>query len=776
MKNSISRSIIRYLSQLLKSLWLFFPAILFLLFPISCFWSMGQGKDIMIAFIKQESSTTSAFHFNYARIIFFIAISFWIYVSWYSSRIISYIKKTRQQQDIESIASIDREQSENYYSKQNSYFEIGQKFLDAFPRMIGHSCFLVLELALFQLPVLSRRISPFQALLIFIAGLVGLHFFNKWIENRQAGTRSFTKTFFALLYVFAGAVVFICFLTRVSIWIFFLLLLLLHIIFIYYINLRRQVMEINAASKQINEGLRRTLLEKLMDFFCIPRKESGYFRSFLIVCGLGILLYSMGIFWLAFARSFGPFPFIIMAFAVLLAFGNVVTAFSVRHKVNYHFILLLIAFLLQFRETHYLRTVELTSTNNYKNKPDLKKYLTAWVNERMDTTQSRYDMYFIMANGGASRSGYWTAAVLGNIEDASLLKKLPTRFSDHIFCLSGTSGGGVGVATFFSMLRNKQTDTAALYAASAREFLKQDYFTYTVARMLGPDFFNYIFHVPFVEDRAGALESSFEMSSLNKPEGLYEVPFYDKFSNFPAMKAERVFLPILFVNTTRMQDGNPGVVSNLMIDPTFNNRVDVVQLLDSNRDMSITSSSILGARFPYLSPAGRIKDSYFVDGGYFDNSGAGAVQEMIRGVINISKADSSLRDRINRINFKVLHIVNSPTGFESAIKKVPSITNDLMSPILTITGAYDMQTTVNDKRLMNYIKDIAADNVNGAAYTQISLYLTPEEIRNQQQNNTLLQSEPPYAMNWFMSDTTRRRIEVRLNSNPQLISFIQSMR
>ena len=103
-----AKSVTRYLSQLLKSLWLFFPGILFLLFPIFCFWTMGQGKDIMTAFMNNESGTTTGFYFNYARVIFFIAIAFWVYVSWYSSRIISYIKKTRQQRDIEEVAKIDR--------------------------------------------------------------------------------------------------------------------------------------------------------------------------------------------------------------------------------------------------------------------------------------------------------------------------------------------------------------------------------------------------------------------------------------------------------------------------------------------------------------------------------------------------------------------------------------------------------------------------------------------------------------------------------------------
>src|ERR1700733_7282068 len=97
---------LRFISQLLKSVWLFFPGIIFLLFPIFCFWMLGQGKDIVIAFIDNNRDR-NFFHFNYTRAIFFLVIGFWVYVSWYSSRIISYIKKKQQDNIVEGISGMD---------------------------------------------------------------------------------------------------------------------------------------------------------------------------------------------------------------------------------------------------------------------------------------------------------------------------------------------------------------------------------------------------------------------------------------------------------------------------------------------------------------------------------------------------------------------------------------------------------------------------------------------------------------------------------------------
>jgi hypothetical protein len=794
--NGFGSRFLRFISRLLKSVWLFFPGILFLLFPIFCFWSLGQGKDIIVAFIDKDSAQ-SFFHLNYTRTVFFLIIGFWVYVSWYSSRIISYIKTKQQEKNVQDITGINNESSEMTYQLDEPFYEISKPFLDEFPRMIGNACFLILELAVLQLPILTHSINATVAWIIFILALIVIRFINRWIDTTQSAKPSFRKVFRILLVVLIALIIAVSLIGEIDILILLFLLILFHIVFIYYTNLRRVQMEKKALAVKMKvlEEYKPTWLERTMDFFCIPRKEKGYYKSFLYIGLAGIALYFINIISFHFARHIGPFPTIILAFAVLLAFGNVVTAISVRSKVNFHFILFIFAFVIGgLHETHYVRTNELVNDdNNYANRPQLKYYLAQWLSQRnvlADSSGNGYEIYFVMANGGASRSGYWTASVLSSIEDASLINdpgisRTDTgRFSDHVFCLSGTSGGGVGVATFFSLLRDKQNHRN-LYTQSAQAFLKQDYFTYTFARMLGPDFFNYIIPFSARMDRAVALEKSFESSAHDKKDSLLEVPFYDNFSNFPAIDKEgRINLPILCVNTTRMQDGNPGVVTNLALDSaTFDNRVDVIKLLDKNVDISLTSASILGARFPYLSPAGRIGDDYFVDGGYFDNSGSGVVQEMIRGIINIGKQDSmvhgpgsTLYQQIRKLHFKVLHITNSPVILDSNdIKKVAPIKNDLFSPILTILGAYDMQTTVNDVRLVNFINDINSFTNNKADYTQIPLYEDAAEWK-QDPLNKRFQTEPSYAMNWFMSDTTLHRINARLLSNPILNNLISTMK
>src|ERR1019366_3837373 len=196
MKQFLSR-LLRFISQLSKSMWLFFPGIVFLLFAIFCFWMLGQGKDIIVAFTENTSRTI--FSINYTRIIFFVAIGFWAYVSWYSARIISYIKKSRQEDDVQISSGVNRETAEKEYTERHQFFEIGINFIDEFPRIIGNGCFLVLELAVLQSPASMHTISSTAAWVSFFILLIIIRYINKWANDKLAMKSSFRKLFYALL-------------------------------------------------------------------------------------------------------------------------------------------------------------------------------------------------------------------------------------------------------------------------------------------------------------------------------------------------------------------------------------------------------------------------------------------------------------------------------------------------------------------------------------------------------------------------------------------------
>ncbi|MEP6677555.1 MAG: hypothetical protein ABJA78_20505, partial [Ferruginibacter sp.] len=392
--------ILRYVSRLIQSIWLFFPAIAFLLLAMACFWNAGQGKDIIAAFVKNSSSTVG--FFNYSRIVFFLAIGFWIYISWYSSRIIAYIKKTKQVGLIKVLIKKKKgeDETEQAYqaklqstaelqcSKDPVNFEPGDAFLNEMPRVIGNAAFLILELAVLQCPVLKMPLSGSAANWILIIALIILRFVNRGISNwmvqrmQKGNSNQRIKKFWNafkfiaiifLILIIATSMIKNDFVDEIFIYVLFGLLVLFHVVFIFYTNLKRADVN-NNPTKYSGAEERNFLIKGIMESLCIPAKEYGYFIWMLGILLIAIIIYLLVIFNITVAQTIGPFPVIILGFGSVLAFLNFISAYSVKHRINIHFILFALAIWGGQGETHRVRTNELHQANNYKEKPQLAKY------------------------------------------------------------------------------------------------------------------------------------------------------------------------------------------------------------------------------------------------------------------------------------------------------------------------------------------------------------------------------------------------------------------
>jgi hypothetical protein len=196
-----------------------------------------------------------------------------------------------------------------------------------------------------------------------------------------------------------------------------------------------------------------------------------------------------------------------------------------------------------------------------------------------------------------------------------------------------------------------------------------------------------------------------------------------------------------------MQDGTPAALSNIRLDKkTFGQRIDVLRELKQEEDISIASGIVLGARFPIFSPAGRIRNNYFVDAGYMDNSGAGITHEMLMD-LHALITDSLKKNpthRFGKIRFHILHITNDPAT-KQLPEKVHPLLNDLAAPVLTLTGTHARQTDYHNLRLKKYLQEINGDE---QSYEVINLY-----------ENGLADELP---MNWKLSPKALEKINKRL--------------
>lgn len=240
--------------------------------------------------------------------------------------------------------------------------------------------------------------------------------------------------------------------------------------------------------------------------------------------------------------------------------------------------------------------------------------------------------------------------------------------------------------------------------------------------------------------------------------------FSERFSSFITQKGDSNYhLPVICINTTRMQDSRPGVISNINMtedSAIFNYRVDVLGLLNEAEDLKLSTAVVLGASFPYISPAGRINSlitdagaHYFVDGGYFDNSGAGVVNEMLiamNTMLNDTK-DKAFDDFRNKIEFHVIHISNTEPK-KLSFAQINPIANDLLAPLRTLLGSYGTQTTINDQRLKNFLSGLYR---NDSHYLNIDLYRNNQKIK--------------YSMSWVIPRSLLDSMTSNLTRNSDIL-------
>jgi len=757
------RNPLKIFTAFLRITWFLFPAVIFVLATWACFWQLSQGRDVMIDMLEKK---------NMGGIIL-LAILFWTLVSWYSSRILVYRKPAL------------------YMENETLAFHM--------PRLIGFIGFSILWIALLHLPkdaYFHFTLLPYCNWLLLLFSFAAYVFlykrFKKLREERlriiklQADSQpqlqqkeKREKGRFKKVYIFIGCLTAGLLLlnsisfskTLINAWLLLISIIILQILFLFIVIIRRGRMPVkdvvkdtyempldyksieewqNAEHKQGND-FSIGIWEKILYNANIPQKEKWFFITYNLIAAITLVIYFATISSYKFSVSLGSFSTVLISFGVLVGFFSFITFISVVSKVNFHMaIWILIIIFGKIFEPHWAKLIDYKQeqVQAFASRPTLYTYFDRWVSKRQAEIEldSSYPVFLVLADGGASRSGYWTASVLGKLEDTT-----NGEFSKHLFCLSGASGGSVGNGTFLALLKNRDALAAAhqSFTKGAQQYLQSDFLTYTVARTLGPDFIRPIIPLPFINDRAAALEDAMQQGQHSFLQGKFNTPV----SDLIPFTSGNENLPMICINTTRMQDGRPSVISTIKLDSgSFNKRRDILSTIDTGKDMKLSTAVVMGARFPYLSPAGRINNSYYVDGGYFDNSGAGIVNEMLVAINHYITASAATRPWLSKLKFYVIHAQNGWSGGDN-VSKIHPIINDLAAPVLTLIGAYGTQTSVNDWRLIKYMEDVYQKKDTG--YIPVNLY-------SRLNDSTKMTEEFP--MNWVISNYYIKKMDTQLTN------------
>lgn len=354
--------------------------------------------------------------------------------------------------------------------------------------------------------------------------------------------------------------------------------------------------------------------------------------------------------------------------------------------------------------------------------------------------KDRHPLYIVAAEGGGVRAAYWTAILLGKMENERPWKPSEnshyyygqTDFASHVFAISGVSGGALGGCVFDALLSesyekkllpakdgllNSNKVTGLNFVEKAGAILGQDLLSPAVAGMLFPDGFQRLLPGHIFPDRASALELGWELAWRRalKETGTRSDRFAKNFSElwgdqYRQPNKVNAWIPSLFLNGTSVEAGSRIITSDLRIFPgqpgQFPQSEDSFRKLtfraekakdgvdhpwEITGDIPLSTAANMSTRFPIISPAGLFPDkTHVVDGGYFDNSGAVTAWDMIRSLKQYLNAYPN-PGRDSKITLKVVVIrfgdPRSATVSLPAAKSTAFLI-DLKAPIETIINRW----------------------------------------------------------------------------------------
>jgi len=387
-------------------------------------------------------------------------------------------------------------------------------------------------------------------------------------------------------------------------------------------------------------------------------------------------------------------------FIIWIAFslGNLVL---INHQTKFPAITVLIAIAVfstafDLNDNHEVRKLE----RNVEEQDNVSFALTHWLRSRPDrayyqarsfphiealnlqpesrdsqiTERREYPIYVIAAQGGGLYAAHQTALALARVQD-----RCPA-FAQHVFAISGVSGGSLGAALFSALVKFRTQNDAPIidptcldkkitldkpgwYEERVNKFMSSDFLSPLIAAGLFPDFLQRFVPFPIPQlDRARAFELSIERAwKLAVPED--DSNSFAK--NFYGLWKRDGIAPALVLNSVEVQSGSRRLVSPFVFKgKTLNSLETVRPILKHN--LALSTAVGLSARFPWLLPAATItgeKQRQFrlVDGGIYEYSGAATALEIaeyarghLRYITNVHRKTGRLWDANARVQMLII--------------------------------------------------------------------------------------------------------------------------
>jgi len=506
---------------------------------------------------------------------------------------------------------------------------------------------------------------------------------------------------------------------------------LLMLLFFVFRSRIAKLLKINFVANDKRFSTERTTLHHFMQ----PSATRIAVITIIMVTAIMALLFFTPIKW-GYARFLQPATVVLSGFIVAnVVFTYLTLKLSPRRSP---FFLLIIFYLLAASTFNNNTSIRTLPGHSPAQRMTVSENFTEWIRYKLETNaqDSIFPITIVAAEGGGIRAAAWTALTLEK------LQKIDSSFMDHIYAVSGVSGGGVGacfyLAHWYDQL-NGQRDTVDLLAAVSADFLSD-----VTAGFIYHDNLQRI--IPFAINglsRNRKLEDSWGVA--------YQRSMYSETMNgsFLALwnNSTRFRVPNLFINGLLAETGQKAITSNLELERSsvFRDDVDVLEELCS--DIPLKTAASLCARFPVITSGALLKKNgdtplgHILDGGYKENSGLETAWQLCLQLSPLVR-QAEEQYRIS-LPLRILFIQNSIDGktYDGEGSGPARVIPDLTTIIPGFLNAWDRRTTT--------YKDITTVLFrNPSMRERFSFY----ELRLQNQDRSL-------PLGWYLSGTAIKQIK-----------------
>lgn len=295
-----------------------------------------------------------------------------------------------------------------------------------------------------------------------------------------------------------------------------------------------------------------------------------------------------------------------------------------------------------------------------------------------------YPVFVVAAAGGGAYAAHYAATFLARMQDAC------PNFAQHVFAVSGVSGGSVGASLFAALAKHKAHNREHVecnfapadryFEKRTQKFFEQDFLSPVIAAGLFPDFVQRFLPFPVASfDRSRALDASLEAAwdAMAEDAGEEDLdlvvaanPFEGPFLDLWTPERDDEAVPALILNTTEVANGYRIVMSPITTGVTASKQWSKIARLHPllppsdtpgmQADIKLSTAAGMSARFPWILPAASVetgpdrKRMRLVDGGYVESSGVDVARQLVKA---LKVAADRTKDTAGEIKTKLYLIV-----------------------------------------------------------------------------------------------------------------------